>query len=84
MQVLVHYTYDSDLIECPDDIVEKLVYYQTEYDKWAVEHDCIVDLETFIEWVNQKYLKDNVKKICIINTGIHPTEEQKKLPKLYY
>ncbi len=84
MQVLVNNTYDSDLIECPDFIVANLVKYQEEYDKLAVINDLIVNLETFIEWVNNTYLKDNDKKISIISIGIYPTEEQKKLPKLYY
>lgn len=84
MQVLVKNTYHSDLIECPDFIVANLVKYQEEYDKLAVINDYVVNLETFIEWVNSTYLKDSVKKIYIICIGIYPTEEQKKLPKLYY
>lgn len=76
--------YDADLIECPDDIIVNLVKYQEEFDKLAVINDYIVNLETFIEWVNQNHLKDNEKKIEIISVGIFPTAEQKKLPHLYY
>ena len=84
MQLLVNNTYDSDLIECPDFIVANLLEYQQEYDRLAVINDLVVNLDTFIEWVNNTYLIDNDEKISINSSGIFPTEEQKKLPKLYY
>lgn len=84
MQVLVKNTYHCDIIECPDFIVTNLVKFQEEYDRLAVINDLIVNLETFIEWVNNTYLKDNDEKIRIISIGIYPTEEQKKLPRIYY
>jgi hypothetical protein len=84
MQVLVNNTYHSDLIECPDDIVHKLLHYQEEFDKFAVIHDYPVSLDTFIDWVNQKHLKNREKKITIISNGIIPTDAQKKLPHINY
>ncbi|ROR28630.1 hypothetical protein EDD66_104217 [Mobilisporobacter senegalensis] len=84
MQVLVKNTYHCDLIECPDHIIDNLVQYQSEFDKWAMLHDCMVNLDTFIEWVNSNYLNDSIIKIKIISIGITPSEEQKKLPFIYY
>lgn len=84
MKVLVNNMYHSDIIECPDDIVDTLVLYQTEFDKWAILYDHIVNLYTFIEWVNSNYLKEYEEKIEIISIGIIPSEEQKKLPYINY
>lgn len=84
MQVLVKNTYHCDLIECPEYIVNNLVQYQTEFDKWATIHDHIVSLNTFVEWVNNNYLSDSIQKIQIICIGIIPTKEQMQLPYIYY
>ncbi|HHX11898.1 MAG TPA: CPBP family intramembrane metalloprotease [Clostridiales bacterium] len=83
-EVLVNYTNHSDLIECPDYIVGELAYYQEEFEKLALINNCYVSLETFIQWVNKTHLKDRDEKINIIKRGILPTEEQGKLPQLYY
>lgn len=84
MQVVVKNTYHCDIIECPDFLVPNLVKLQTEYDKPAVMNDWIVSLETFTQWINRTYLKDNDEKVRIISTCLDTTEELNKLPRIYY
>lgn len=86
MKVLIKYDYIecSDVIECPNDIVVRLLKYQEEYDTYAVKYDKEVNLVKFIEYVNERYLKGRVDKIKIIERSINPTDEQKSYPYLLY
>lgn len=84
MQVLVKNTYHCDLLECPDHIIKNLGKYQEEFDRWVKINDHIVNLDTFVEWVNENYLNKNNDKIKILSVSFLPSEEQKKLPFIVY
>lgn len=85
MRVLVNNTYDSDVLECPEEIADKLIAYQEEFDRWTVACDQINDLEHLMEYINERYLKSKGQRIHIVERGIFPTKEQKKqMPHINY
>lgn len=84
MLVLVKYTYDyCDLIDCPNILIEDLVSLQGQFDKWAVKYDKEVNLDTFVNWLNE-YHYGNKNEFKIVERGIYPTAEQLKYPFICY
>ena len=92
MKILLNWTYESDVVECPKEIAEKLLYYQVKFDEWIHKDDNNYwidgrfgfDSNAFVDWLNTYILVQNKEKAEIIQSGINPTEEQKKLPHINF
>lgn len=94
MNIILNWTYTSDLVECPKEIVENLQCYQLKFDEWInnekSNHNYFVktefglalsfDSSAFVSWLNNYILVDNKEKAKIIRSHITEKEEFANLP----
>ena len=96
-KLLVNWTFSSDLIECPNFVVENIKKYQTEFDKWLYntkEHDYWVniddeqiiqfDIDAFVNWINEYLINNLDDKAFILKHDFKPNKEEKLLPQINF
>lgn len=81
MKVLVEFSVDADIIECPKWTVEELPAYQIQFREWLFDkkndhpywvykneekHGCCYRSHAFVEWLNNFVMQDNLEKATVI------------------
>lgn len=98
-KILLIWTYDSDLLECPDYISDDLQRYVKEFDEWIYNKDndhnfwtkdcedndaLCFGSEAFVDWLNSSVIPCNEKKVNFLKRNIQPSDDELKLPHIYF
>lgn len=98
-KVLLNWTYQSDLIECPDYISDHLLNYQLSFDQWLTNpsnhhgywtKDCEGDdavcfgSDAFVDWLNEYVIKDGENKVIFAKMDFQANEIEKLLPHINF
>lgn len=98
-KVLLNWTYESDLIECPNYISNNLQEYQMRFDKWLSDKnnyhgywtkDCEANdglcfgSDAFVDWLNEYIIKDVETKVIFLKIGFKANKEEMLLPHIYF
>lgn len=83
-KVILNWTYESDMIECPDSIADNISEYVSKFDKWLSDKnnqhgywvkDCFDNdaicfgSEAFVDWLNQNAIQPTDKKVTFVKRG---------------
>lgn len=98
-KILLNWTWDADLIECPNYITKNLNKYQRKFDKcisnpknkhgyWGKDCEGGIALcfngEAFLNWLNEVVISASEEKAYFLKREYHPTKEEEKLPKINF
>lgn len=98
-QLLLNWTVDADLLECPDYITSDLMKYQKQFDTWIYDEtnqhnfwtiDCeggkalCFDGAAFLCWLNEFIIIKDEEKAYFLKQNFTPSEEEKKLPVINF
>lgn len=97
MNVALKFTYQTDIISVPNEISGKINKIQQSFDKWLYDKDndhgnwiikngrkiaVSFNTETFVEYLNNIYLKNSNEKVFIVKEKA--TEIPFKIPTLFF
>lgn len=84
-KIAVEFTFDTDIIEVPDDIAMRIKTYQKMFDKWLydknIDHDywgvvngkksyVAFDTEAFVKYLNEYHLFERKEKAKILEKSV--------------
>ncbi len=98
-RVILKWTYEDDMIECPDYISSNIIDYVNRFDNWMYnknnQHghwtkDCFNNdgvcfgSEDFIDWLNNNVVQPTDKKVFFVKRDFQANEDEMKLPHIYF
>ncbi len=98
-KILLNWTCDADLIECPDYVANNLKKYQIEFDKWISNPEnkhgywsrdseggiaLCFNGDAFLNWLNENVIINNEEKAFFLKREYQPCKSEKKLPKINF
>ena len=96
--ILLCWFYDADLVIVPDFVADDLLTYQKKFLKWIEKKSnnhgywtrkfgkliLAYDGEAFVKWLNEYIIENENEKAEITKKEFLPSEEDMKLPKIYF
>ncbi len=98
-KVLLNWTYEFDMIECPDYISNNIIEYVKKFDMWISDKsnhheywtkDCFNNdalcfgSEAFVNWLNKYVIQKQDKNVIFVKRNFQADDEEKKLPHVYF
>lgn len=98
-EVLLKWTYESDMIECPSYISDNIHEYVKQFDNWmynknnnhgywAKDSFCneviCFGSEVFVDWLNTNIIQQDEKLVEFVKRDFQATDEEMKLPHIYF
>ena len=96
-KLVIHHTFDADIIVVPDKIADNCRLYQKKFDKWiydkSIDHKYWIYkngekygigmcTEAFVEYLNNFHVKNPKEKVYVLEENIREFSED--LPILYF
>lgn len=98
-KVLLSWTYECDMIECPDYISSNIIEYVNRFDSYLYDknnqhghwtkdsfgNDAVCfGSEDFVRWLNKNVIQPKDRKVSFIKRSFQADEEEKHLPCIYF